>query len=108
MALGHRPRTLTGAIAGDGVRPRIGGRRALGYLVPFAIAAVYLVVFTVHLPHHLWVISWDSDFASGFTIPATLVRTGSGGHTVLTTTGAYLPLLVGLLTATLPLPRQLW
>ncbi len=78
------------------------------WLIPFAIAAVYGVVFLAQLPHNLWVIGWNSDYASGFTLPTTLVRSGSGGDTVIGTSGAWVPLWFGLLTATLPLHRQLW
>lgn len=78
------------------------------FLIPFALAAAYCVVFAVQLPHNLWVIGWNADYASGFTMPATLVATGTGGHTILGTTGDYLSLWFGLLTARLPLHRQLW
>jgi hypothetical protein len=108
MALGHRPRTFTGATDGAWAWPRVGDRQALVLLIPFVFAAAYFVVFIAQLRHNLWVIGWNSDYASGFTIPATLVKTGSGGHTVLSTTGAYLPLWFGLLTATLPWHRELW
>ncbi len=108
MALGHRPRTFTGATDGAWAWPRVTDRPALVLLIPFVFAAAYFVVFIAQLPHNLWVIGWNSDYASGFTIPATLVETGTGGHTVLSTTGAYLPLWFGLLTATLPLHRELW
>jgi hypothetical protein len=78
------------------------------WLVPVGLAAVYLTLFVVELPHNIWTLGWNSDFASGFTIPTTVVKTGTGGHTVLGYTGAYVPLWFGLLTAILPLHRQLW
>lgn len=108
MALGHLTRTFTGTLDGNRARPRVAGRPQLVFLIPSAFAAAYFVVFVAQFPHILWVIGWNSDYASGFTIPATLVKTGTGGHTVLGTTGAYLPLWFGLLTAALPLHRELW
>jgi hypothetical protein len=77
-------------------------------LVPFAIAAAYLVVFLLQLRHNLVAFTWNSDVASAFTIPQTLIKTGTGGHTVLASTGSYIPLWFGLLTASLPLHRELW
>jgi hypothetical protein len=83
-------------------------RASLVWLIPCGIAAAYLSVFLVRLPHNVWEFGWNSDYASGFTVPATLVRTGSGGHTVLGTYSSYLPLWFGLLTAGLPLHHALW
>jgi hypothetical protein len=108
MASGYRSRSLTEAVGRPSAWLRVGDRSALFWLVPFAVAAVFGVVFLVQLPHNLWVIGWNSDYASGFTLPTTLVKAGTGGNTVLSTTGAYVPLWFGLLTATLPLHRQLW
>jgi hypothetical protein len=84
------------------------GVAALLWLVPCVIAAVYTVVFVAQFSHDVWVLGWNSDFASGFTVPETVSRTGTGGHTVLGTYALYLPLWFGLLTARLPLHRQLW
>jgi hypothetical protein len=81
---------------------------ALVWLIPLAIAAVYLIVFVVQLPHNITALAWDSDYASGFTIPETLVHMGSGGHTVIASSGQWVPLWFGLLTASLPLHRELW
>jgi hypothetical protein len=78
------------------------------WLVALGLAAVYLVLFAVRLPQNIVDILWDSDYASGFTLTQTVARAGDGGHTVISTTGAYLPLWFGLLTAHLPLHRQLW
>ena len=78
------------------------------WLVPLLIAAVYLVVFVVQLPRDITQVAWDSDYASGFTMPETLVRTGTGGNTVLASAGQWVPLWFGLLTARLPLHRELW
>jgi hypothetical protein len=80
----------------------------LAWLLPVALTAVYLVLFLARLPQNIADILWDSDYSSGFTLTQTLARVGDGGHTVISTTGAYLPLWFGLLTAHLPLHRQLW
>jgi hypothetical protein len=85
-----------------------GNLPALAWLIPCGIAAVYLVVFLAQLQHNLWLLGWNSDYASGFTVPATVVETGTGGHTVLGTYSLYVPLWFGLLTARLPLHRELW
>jgi hypothetical protein len=87
---------------------RISDRSVAFWLIPFGIALVYFVVFAAQLTHNLWVIEWSSDYASGFTLPTTLAQTGTGGHTVLGTSGAWMPLWFGLLTARLPLHRELW
>lgn len=81
---------------------------ALAWLLPFALTAVYLVLFVLRLPQNIVDILWDSDYASGFTLTQAVAQAGDGGHTVISTTGAYLPLWFGLLTAHLPLHRQLW
>jgi hypothetical protein len=78
------------------------------WLIPLALAAIYLVVFVVQLRHNVIQTAWDSDYASGFTIPETIVRTGTGGNTVISSSGQWVPLWFGLLTATLPLHRVLW
>ena len=51
------------------------GRRArsldlanLVWLLPLALAAAYLVVFVVQLPHNVVSLTWNSDYASGYTI----------------------------------------
>jgi hypothetical protein len=81
---------------------------ALLWLIPLAIAAAYLLVFVVQLPRNITELTWDSDYASGFTLPETLVRTGTGGHVVLGAAAEWVPLWFGLLTARLPLHRELW
>jgi hypothetical protein len=83
-------------------------RSSLVWLVPLAIAALYLVVFVVQLPHNVVSLTWDSDYASGYTLPETLVKTGTGGNMVMGSAGQWVPLWFGLLTATLPLHRELW
>src|SRR6202453_371129 len=78
------------------------------WLLAWVLAAVYLVLFVVRFTGNVAAINWVSDYASGYALAETLVRTGSGGHTVISTTGAWAPLWFGLLTARLPLHRQLW
>jgi len=78
------------------------------WLIPLGLAAVYFVLFVARLPQNIVDILWDSDYASGFTLTQSVARAGDGGHTVISTTGAYLPLWFGLLTAHLPFHRQLW
>lgn len=78
------------------------------WLLPLAIAAAYLVVFIVQLPHNVVSLSWDSDYASAYTLPETLVKTGTGGNMVMASSGQWVSLWFGLLTASLPLHRQLW
>jgi hypothetical protein len=78
------------------------------WLIPLGLAAVYFVLFVAHLPRSIAEILWDSDYASGFTLTQTVAHTGDGGHTVISTTGAWVPLWFGLLTAHLPVHRQLW
>jgi hypothetical protein len=72
------------------------------------LAALYLVIFAAKFTDNVGVLNWTSDYASGFTVTTTLAKTGSGGHTVISTTGAWVPLWFGLLTAKLPFHRQLW
>jgi hypothetical protein len=83
-------------------------RASLLWLIPLAIAAVYVVVFVVRLPHNITALAWSSDYASGFTVPETLVRTGPSGNMVMGSAAEWVPLWFGLLTARLPLHRELW
>ncbi|MGD1056237.1 MAG: hypothetical protein ABR992_02370 [Solirubrobacteraceae bacterium] len=78
------------------------------WLVPLAIAAAYVVLFLIRLPHNITALSWDSDYASEFTIPETLVHTGTSGNLVIASSGQWVGLWFGLLTASLPLHRELW
>jgi hypothetical protein len=78
------------------------------WLVPLTIAAAYLVAFLVDLPRNLTEVTWNPDYASAFTLPETLARTGSAGNTVISSSGQWVPLWFGLLTARLPLHRELW
>jgi hypothetical protein len=82
--------------------------RELPWLIAVCVAAVYLVVFVTKIPSYLGEIGWVSDFASEFVLPESIVVGGTGGHTLLSTTGAWLPLWFGLFTAELPLHRELW
>ena len=108
MALGSRSIEHVPAAGRSEIWPRIGARSALFWIVPFGVAAVYLVVLLVQFRHNLWVVYWNADYTSGFTIPTTLARTGTGGHALLGTSGSWVPLWFGLLTASLPLHRVLW
>jgi hypothetical protein len=90
-------------------RDELPGRvHMLVWSIPLAIAAVYLIVFAARLPHVLTELAWDSDYASGFTIPETLTQTGLNGHMVMASSGQWVSLWFGLLTGRLPLHRQLW
>ncbi|HEY4811287.1 MAG TPA: hypothetical protein VIH71_09545 [Solirubrobacteraceae bacterium] len=78
------------------------------WLVALAIAAAYVAVFLIRLPHNITALSWDSDYASEFTVPETLVHTGTSGNLVIASSGQWVGLWFGLLTAGLPLHRELW
>jgi hypothetical protein len=108
MALAYVPESVTRATGRSSAWLRDGDRSTLVWLIPFCLAGAYVVVFLAQLPHNLWVIGWNSDYSSDFTIPTSVVNAGTGGNTVLGTAGGYLPLWLGLLTAKLPLHRELW
>jgi hypothetical protein len=78
------------------------------WLLLLGIATVYLIVFVVQIPRNVTELAWSSDYASGFVIPESIVHTGTGGNTVLASAGQWVPLWFGLLTARLPLHRELW
>ncbi len=78
------------------------------WLIPLTIAAVYLVVFVVQLPRNLTELTWNGDYASGFTVPEALAGSGPGSHMVMGSAAEWVPLWFGLLTARLPLHRPLW
>lgn len=84
------------------------GLSSFALAIAFIIAGAYLVVFLLQLPANVSAFAWNSDIASAFAIPQTVVKTGTGGHTMLGSTGAYIPLWFGLLTASLPLHHELW
>jgi hypothetical protein len=103
---GSRPLARPGLGPAHQMKPK--SAPSLLYAAPLAIAAAYLVVLVVLLPRIVGFYAWDSDVASGFTLPSTLAQSGTGGHTLMTSTGAYVSLWFGLLTAHLPLHRALW
>jgi hypothetical protein len=78
------------------------------WLLPLAIAAAYLVIFVVQLPRNVVELTWDSDYASGFPMAETLAKAGVGTHMYVGSSGQWASLWFGLLTAGLPLHRQLW
>lgn len=78
------------------------------WLAAGALAVIYFALFVLRFAGNIAALDWVSDYSSGFLLAETLVKTGTGGNTVISTTGAYAPLWFGLLTAHLPLHRQLW
>jgi hypothetical protein len=78
------------------------------WLVPLALAALYLIVFVVGLPHNIAELGWNSSVGSAFVMPETLARTGTDGLAVMGSTGQWVALWFGLATAGLPLHRELW
>jgi len=80
----------------------------LVWLLALVLAAAYLVVWVVQIPHDLTQLGWNPSVASSFVMPETLARTGTGGVTVMGSTGLWAALWFGLLTARLPLHRELW
>jgi hypothetical protein len=99
---GRRDRVWRTPAVGPGSLPKLTGMLAL------ALAAIFLLEFLARLPHNIAVLNWDSDYASGYLTIETLVHTGTGGHTLIGPSGQYILLWFGLLTAHLPLHRQLW
>jgi hypothetical protein len=86
------------------------GARVSGLLWPatFGIAAAYIVLFLIKLPHNIAALGWSPSVASAYVMPETLVNTGTGGHTVMGSSPQWVSLWFGLLTAKLPLHRELW
>jgi hypothetical protein len=78
------------------------------WLIGLAIAGAYLVVFVARLPHNITEITWDSDYSSEYVVPETIAHTGTDGHTVIASSGQWVGLWFGLLTAKLPLHRAIW
>jgi hypothetical protein len=78
------------------------------WLIPLAIATAYIALFLAKLPHNIATLGQDSDYASEFLIPEALVRAGTNGNMVMASAGQWVPLWFGLLTAKLPLHRELW
>ncbi|HEY4811288.1 MAG TPA: hypothetical protein VIH71_09550 [Solirubrobacteraceae bacterium] len=81
---------------------------AIAWAIPLLIAAVYVIVFLIKLSHNLTALGWESDYSSTFLQAETLAKVGSGGETVMASAGQWVPLWFGLLTARLPLHRELW
>jgi hypothetical protein len=80
----------------------------LAWLIPVAIAAVYVIVFVFALSHNLARLAWSPSVSSAFTMAETLAKTGSGGATAMGSTPQWASLWFGLATAALPLHRALW
>ncbi len=80
----------------------------LPWLIPFGIAAGYLILFVVRLQHNVTALGWSPSTGSAYVMPETLVDTGSGGHTLIGSSAQWVSLWFGLLTAKLPLHRELW
>jgi hypothetical protein len=80
----------------------------IAWAIPLAIAAVYVIVFLIKLSHNLTALGWESDYSSGYLQAETVAKTGSGGETIMASAGQWVPLWFGLLTASLPLHRELW
>lgn len=76
--------------------------------IPCLLAAIYFCFFAARFSHNVWLLGWTSDYAFAMVAPQTIVRDGLGGRANLGTYGSYVPLWFGLLTAKLPLHRQLW
>ncbi len=89
-------------------RESIRNRIDLLWLIAFTIAGAYLVVFVARFPHNITEITWDGDYSAFFPLFETLASTGSAGHTVIASSGQWVVLWFGMLTASLPLHRELW
>lgn len=108
MALGSQLASSARGIPRTRFTMLTGERSRLLWLIPFGVAAAYIAVFIVQLSHTLWVLNWNADYVSDFTIPTTTAATGTGGDTILGTSGGWFLLWIGMLTATLPLHHELW
>ncbi len=109
-AVGERGRAPrgAGAVSRGVALLRTGNPPAFAWLIPLGIAVLYLVVFVVKLPHNLKEILWIGDYSTPFTMIETIARDGAGAHTMFGTSGQFVPTWYGLLTAYLPLHRELW
>ncbi len=81
---------------------------AVAWLVPCALAAIYFVLFAIRFTGNIAASDWVADYSGGFLLAESVAHAGTGGNTVISTTGAWVPLWFGLITAKLPLHRQLW
>jgi hypothetical protein len=91
-----------------GLSRRAGNLPTLGWLLVLTLAAAYVIVFVLGLSDNLARLAWNPSVSSAFTMSETLVKTGSGGATAMGSTPQWVSLWFGLLTATLPLHRELW
>jgi hypothetical protein len=78
------------------------------WLIPLGIAFAYFVVFFLRLPHNITEITWDSDYASAFVVTESIVKSGASGNVEIASSGQWVCMWFGLLTAWLPLHRELW
>ena len=78
------------------------------YLIVGALALLYALLVLVRLDRIITDLLWNSDYASGLTLAQTIAHAGSAGNTTISTTGAWMDLWYGLVTAHLPVHRQLW
>jgi hypothetical protein len=114
LALQRTDTRLAARPPADAATARSGGLlgtlnpRGLPWLIAFAVAGAYIVLFLVRLSHNLNALGWSPSTASAFVMPETLVKTGPGGHTVMGSSPQWASLWFGLLTAWLPLHRELW
>jgi hypothetical protein len=92
----------------SGALPRTVDPATIAWLIPVAIATVYVIVFVFSLSHNLARLAWNPSVSSAFTMAETLVKTGAGGATAMGSTPQWASLWFGLATATLPLHRALW
>jgi hypothetical protein len=83
-------------------------RATLLWLIPIGIGIAYVIAFLVQLPRDVAQLSWDPSVASAYVMPETLVKTGTGGFTLMGSSPQWVSLWFGLLTARLPWHRELW
>jgi hypothetical protein len=78
------------------------------WLISLAIAGAYAIVFVARFPHNISEITWNADYSAYFVLFETFGRTGPAGHTIISSSGQWVTLWFGMLTARLPLHRELW
>jgi hypothetical protein len=88
-------------------RELLGDRATALWLIPLGIAAAYFVLFLLRLPHNITEITWDSDYASAFVVTESIAK-GASGNIEIASSGQWVSMWFGLLTAWLPLHRELW
>jgi hypothetical protein len=100
---------LPARVRGDGAARRWALDAAtLLWLLTLLIAAGYVVVFVAQFPRNIAQLGWNPSVASAYVMPETLARAGTGGLAIMGSTGLWAALWFGLLTARLPLHRELW